>query len=404
MPEVDNGTYAGRQAADALINSGWASRPGFVIALAIGGIATCSVVLALMAPAGVAVSLYDWGLAGYREESAHIVSTHIYRHSRSPDTWEVVVDVGGTQTIDVNHQGLFNQLIPNEAVVVRVVGDRVVAIRVGNRVLSNEDNLPWLIGLPGGIVGFLLLLVVNVRAARAGGLMAAGELVSGPGPGEPLWLLNVIAACVAAILVLGGFSIAVIEWMSGGTPPLPLVAGVLLGFTLVAGILALRTARQLGAQPLRGSRRASRALITAVIAAARAGKWEVEFVGDGRMPKDLVLERLDGSALDRIDGAIEAASRTRPVDVSIAWYPWVGGGRSRRNTMVFNVKHEHGRCVATLDEHPEVTASSETFEGLADAIGKSMPLDVLTDKDVITWDRTLTETGYVEVGADQTAL
>ena len=403
----ENSTRALKQLGNALSSSNVLARPVVAIPLSVVCLAVCWVVLSLMAPAGLAVTAYQWGLASYREKSAHIVSTKIYPHAKSVDAWEVVVGVEGvegTQTIDVNHQELFSELIPNEAVVARLVSAHVVAIRVSGRLLTADDNLPWLIGLPGGILGSLLFLMLNVRAARAGGLMNPEALLSAPASGAGLRTLYRIAGIVAGILFFSGFTIGAFELWAGPTPPWPLVAGVLAGYTVGGWLLSARMSRLEAVEAGLGPRRVTGALITALITPAKGGRWDVECVGDGRMPADLTVDALDGPALTRIDTAIAASRKSRPIEVSYAWYPWGAkpGNRTHHDSMIFNVKHDHGRFVATLDERPEVTASSETFDGLADAIAKATAPEPLTDKDVVTWDRTLTQTGFVEAGADET--
>lgn len=360
-----------------------------------------------MAPAGLAVTSYQWGLVAFREKSAHIVGTQVHHHSKSADAWEVVIDVEGLegmQTIDVNHQELFSELIPNEAVVARLVTGHVVAIRVSNRVLTAEDNLPWLIGLPGGILGSLLFLVLSVRGARAGGLMNPEALSSAPASGTGLRALYRIAGIAGGILVFGGFTIGAYELWAGAPPPWPLVAGVLAGYTAAGWLLSARMSRLEPVEAALRPRRITAPLITALITPAKGSKWDVEFVGDGRMPPDLTVDALDGPALTSIDIAIAGARKSRPIEVSYAWYPWEArhGSHTQHDSMIFKVKYDHRRFVATLDEHPEVTASSETFDGLAEAIASATAPEPLTDKDVVTWDRTLSQTGYVAANADET--
>jgi hypothetical protein len=147
-------------------------------------------------------------------------------------------------------------------------------------------------------------------------------------------------------------------------------------------------------------------LITVLVAPTKGGRWDVSFIGDEPLPKDFTVGAISQTALRSIDTLIAAAYKTRPVDVSLAWYPQASkrGGHSRRGAMTFNVQHQAGRFTATLDGHPETTASSPTFEGLASALfavkaaSGSEPAEWC-----ITWDRTLTAAGFVETDPETTA-
>lgn len=127
----------------------------------------------------------------------------------------------------------------------------------------------------------------------------------------------------------------------------------------------------------------------------------MSFIGDGRVPKDLAVSALDEAALNRIETLIADTHKPRPVDVSFAWYPWESKGRrgSRSEFMVFMTQRQHGDYVATLDGRSDITASSPAFEGLSTAIETVMASQGATGAQhlqaCITWNRTLTDFGYV---------
>ncbi|HEV2033560.1 MAG TPA: hypothetical protein VGU71_05095, partial [Candidatus Dormibacteraeota bacterium] len=141
--------------------------------------------------------------------------------------------------------------------------------------------------------------------------------------------------------------------------------------------------------------------ITALVVRAKNGQWDVSFIGDGRVPKDLTVSALDEAAINRIETLIADTHKSRPVDVSFAWYPWEskGGRGSHGEFMIFMTQHEHGDYVATLDGRPEITTSSPTFEGLSTAIETVLASQGAIDPQhleaCITWNRTLTTWGYV---------
>jgi hypothetical protein len=362
--------------------------------------AACGVGLALIGGDALAATEYQWGFAGYRDSPAQVVDTYVRRHVRSGNTFEVVLDAGGggRRTIDVQHQPLFDQLSPGEKVEERLVGDRVVAIRAGNGVLPIDDNLAWLIGLPGGILLGLILLVMGIRAGVA--KRAASE-----GP-ETLLLMPAVALGGSGILI------GLVDQFTVATPGLPFVAAV-VAVSLLGGVaFSIRMARM--ATVLAGRvngttaprRRKARAneLVTALIVSAKGSGWDVSFIGDGAVPKDLVVTNLDDRALKLIELQVADAMKRRPIDVSFAWYPWEPkGDRSRSDFRIFDARQESARYTATLDGSPEVTASSPTFEGLAAAIEAVMAAQPDAElpplQACITWNRTLTAEGYEQAAA-----
>jgi hypothetical protein len=152
-----------------------------------------------------------------------------------------------------------------------------------------------------------------------------------------------------------------------------------------------------------GSAVSSDNLITALILPAKNGQWDVSFIGDGNLPKDLTLSSLDEAAVSQIENLIADTTKSRPVDVSFAWYPWdsKSGRGSGGDFMIFMTQHKPGEYVATLDGRP-TTALSKTFEGLASAIESALAAQSLagdsTLQACITWNRTLTNWGYVHAG------
>jgi hypothetical protein len=142
-------------------------------------------------------------------------------------------------------------------------------------------------------------------------------------------------------------------------------------------------------------------LVTALIVHDRGRRWGVSFIGDNPLPKDTILAGLNEDALRWLDVRIASTHKRRPVDVSFAWYPWESKhGSAQREFMIFEAHHEPGRYLVALDGRPEVTASSPTFEGLAEAIEAAMAgqpaADLPTFQACITWDRTLTPAGYTQ--------
>jgi hypothetical protein len=365
--------------------------------------AVCLVGLALIWGGAAAAAEYQWGLTGYNEAQARVVDTYVLRHGRSADTWKVVLDSNGTsQTIDVQHQQLFNDLKPGQTVQERLVMNRVVAIRAGAHVLPIEDNVAWMIGLPGGILLGLLLLVLGLRAGLAKGFTTGKWIESYQQStfGLPEGLLFLAFAA----LVLTGLSVGLLEFVTGSTAPLPIVTLLLAAFTFGGAVLSVRMVRMARVPGDRTPRRGIGDLITVLVVPAKGGVWDVSFIGDEPVPKDFTVGAISETALRSIDTLIAATRKSGPVDVSIAWFPQESnrGRHSRSGAMIFNVHHQSGRFTATLDGNPETTASSPTFEGLASA--------VLTVKGelgsepaewCITWDRTLTAAGFVE--SDTTA-
>jgi hypothetical protein len=361
--------------------------------------AVCGVGLALIGGDALAATTYQWGFAGYREAPAQIVDAYVHRHGRSSDTFEVVLDAdGGRRTIEVQHQPLFDQLSPGQKVEERLVGDRVVAIRVGNGVLPIDDNLAWLIGFPGGVLLGLILLVMGIRAGVAKRPASEGR--------ETLLLMPAVA--------LGGSGIVIglVDQFMAATPGLPFVAAVvavsLLGgiaFSIrMAGMATVLAGRVDGTTAPRKRNSGANDLVTALIVSAKAGGWDVSFIGDGAVPKDLVVTNLDDRALKLIELQVADAKKRRPIDVSLAWYPWEHkGGRSKTDFRIFDVRQESALYTATLDGSPEVTASSTTFEGLASAIEAVMAAQPEAElpplQACIIWNRTLTDEGYEQAAA-----
>jgi hypothetical protein len=361
--------------------------------------AACGVGLALIGGDALAATEYQWGFAGYREAPAQVVDTYVRRHGRSGDTFEVVLDSdGGRRTIDVQHQPLFDRLSPDEKVEERLVGDRVVAIRAGNGVLPIDDNLAWLIGLPGGILLGLILLVTGIRAG-----VAKRPAYEGP---ETLLLMPAVA--------LGGSGIVIglVDQVTAATPGLPFVAAV-VAVSLLGGVaFSIRMARMAtilagrvdGTTAPRKRKARTNELVTALIVSAKGSGWDVSFIGDGAVPKDLVVTNLDNRALKLIELQVADAKKRRPIDVSFAWYPWEPkGGRSKSDFRIFDARQESARYTATLDGSPEVTASSPTFEGLAaatEAVMAAQPEAELPPLQAcIIWNRTLTAEGYEQAAA-----
>src|SRR6266851_2265682 len=372
--------------------------PSLVIGIGLLLTAGCSVALALIWGDGVAAVAYQWGLASPREAPAQVVNTITTYRRRSGTLRQVVLLVdGGRETINVHDGELFRQLAPGEPIRERIVADRVVAIRAGAQELQIEDNLNWLIGLVGGILLGVAVLVIGIRTGLANGFFSRGA-IGYPGAAGGPELLVILASFA---LVVSGVSIGVVEWVTNGVPPLPVVASVIAAFTVAGGFLLIRAKRTNRALGEVGSRVTSGELITAMIGNAKNGGWDVSFIGDGRVPKDVTLSTLDGAALNRIENLIADAHKSRPVDVSFAWYPWEskGGRGSRGEFMIFLTERKHGEYVATLDGRPEVTASSPTFEGLSTAIETAMASQDEADPQhlqaCIAWNRTLTNFGYV---------
>lgn len=375
--------------------------PALVAGLGVLVAAGFSVAFALIWADGFAAVGYQWGLAGYREAPAHVVDAYTTRGRNS--SRQVVLDANGSrQTIRVQDRDLFSRLKVGEAVRERIVNDRVVAIRVGANELPIEDNLAWLVGLPGGILTGVLVFVMGIRAWLAKGFITRGGLASWQAStaGLPEGLMFV----AVVVLVFSALSITVIEWVTSGHPPFPVVASVIVAFTIAGVLLSIRMVRMTRARGVSGSRATSGELITSLIVPAKNGQWDVSFIGDGPVPKDLTLSTLDEAAVTRIETLIADAYKSRPVDVSFAWYPWEsnGGRGSHGEFMVFMTKHQQGEYVATLDGRPEVTASSKTFEGLSNAIETVMASQGAADAQhlqaCITWNRTLTTFGYVHSG------
>jgi hypothetical protein len=372
--------------------------PSLVIGLGLLLIAGCSVGFALIWGDSVAAVAYQWGLASPREAPAQVVNTFTIYRRRSGTLRQVVLLVAGSrETINLHDGDLFRKLAPGEPIRERIVADRVVAIRVGAQELQIEDNLQWLIGLVGGILLGVAVLVIGIRSGLANGFFSRGA-IGYPGSAGGPELLVILASFA---LVLSGFSIGVVEWVTNGVPPLPVVASIIAAFTIAGGVLLTRAKRTNQALGEIGSALSSGDLITALIVPAKKGGWDVSFIGDGRVPKDLTVSTLDEGALNTIENLIADTHKKRPVDVSLAWYPWdpKGGRGSRGDFMIFLTQHQHGEYVATLDGRPEVTASSPSFEGLSAAIEAVMARSGDPDPQhleaCITWNRTLTNFGYV---------
>jgi hypothetical protein len=372
--------------------------PSQLIGLDLLLIAGCCVALALIWGDSVAAVAYQWGLASPRESPAQVVNTSTTYRPRSGTLRQVVLLVNGSrETINVHDGELFRTLAPGEPIRERIVADSVVAIRVGGKELQIEDNLQWLIGLVGGILLGVAVLVIGIRTGLANGFFSRGAIGYPGAVGGPELL--VILASFA--LVLSGFSIGGVEWVTNGVPPWPVVASIIAAFIVAGGVLLIRAKRTNQALGEIGSALSSGDLITAMIVPAKKGGWDVSFIGDGKVPKDLVLNTLDEAALSTIENLIADIHKKRPVDVSFAWYPWEskGGRGSPGKFMIFLTEHKHGEYVATLDGRPEVTTSSPTFEGLSTAIETAMASQGEADPQhlqaCITWNRTLTNFGYV---------
>jgi hypothetical protein len=375
------------------------NRPPVMGLIGVTFAAACGVGLALIGGDALVATEYQWGFAGYREAPAQVVDTYVRRHVRSGDTFEVVLDTNvGRRTIDVQHQPLFDQLSPGEKVEQRLVGDRVVAIRARNGVLPIDDNLAWLIGLPGGILLGLILLVMGIRTGVA-------KRPASEGP-ETLLLMPAVA--------LGGSGIVIglVDQFMAATPGLPFVAAV-VAVALLGGVaISIRMARMATilagrvdgtTAPRKGKARANE-LVTALIVSAKGSGWDISFIGEGAVPKDLVVTNLEYRALKLIELQVADAKKRRPIDVSFAWYPWEPkGGRSKGDFRIFDVRQESALYTATLDGSPEVTASSTTFEGLAaaiEAVVAAQPEAELPPLQAcIIWNRTLTTEGYEQAAA-----
>jgi hypothetical protein len=372
--------------------------PSLVIGIGVLLIAGCSVVVALIWGDGVAAVAYQWGLASPREAPAQVVNTITTYRRRSGTLRQVVLLVDGNrETINLHDGELFHKLAPGEPIRERIVADRVVAIRVGAQELQIEDNLNWLIGLVGGILLGVAVLVIGIRTGLANGFFSRGA-IGYPGSAGGPELLVILASFALGVT---GISIGVVEWVTNGVPPLPVVASIIAASTIWGGFLLIRAKRTNQALGEVGSRVTSGELITALIVPAKKGGWDVSFIGDGRVPKDLVLNTLDAGALSTIENLIADIHKKRPVDVSFAWYPWEskGGRGSRGEFMIFLTEHKDGEYIATLDGRPEVTASSPTFEGLSTAVETAMASQGEADPQhlqaCIAWNRTLTNFGYV---------
>ena len=345
--------------------------PALVIGLGLLVVAGFSVAFALIWGDGVAAVTYRWGLAGYRDAPAKVVDA--YTTSGRTTSHRVVLNSNGSrQTIRVYDTELFRKLAPGDAVRERLVTDRVVALRVGSNELPIEDNLAWLIGIPAGILTGVLVLVMGIRAGLAKGFISRGAMESyqTSTAGLPEGLMFI----VVVVLFFSALSITVIEFVTFRPPPFPVVASVIAASTVAGVLLSIRMVRVTRALGEVGSRLTSGELITALVVRAKNGQWDVSFIGDGRVPKDLTVSALDEAAINRIETLIADTHKSRPVDVSFAWYPWEskGGLGSRGEFMIFMTQHEHGDYVATLDGRPEITASSPTFEGLSTAIEAAM--------------------------------
>jgi len=373
--------------------------PSLVIGLGLLLIAGCCVVLALIWGDSVAAVAYQWGLASPREAPAQVVKTiTIYRRRMGTQRQVVLLVDGSRETINLHDGELFRKLASGEPIRERIVADRVVAIRAGAQELQIEDNLNWLIGLVGGILLGVAVLVIGIRTGLANGFSSRGAIGYPGSVGGPE--LQLILASFA--LVVSGVGIGVVEWVTNGVPPWPVVASIIAASTVWGGFLLIRAKRTNQALGEVGSRVTSGELITALIVRAKDAQWDVSFIGDGRVPKDLTVSTLDEAALSTIDNLVADTHKKRPVDVSFAWYPWEeskGRRGSRGEFMSFMTEHKNGEYVATLDGRSEVTASSPTFEGLSNAIEKVMASQGAEDPEhleaCITWNRTLTNFGYV---------
>ncbi|HET6309919.1 MAG TPA: hypothetical protein VFH00_02810 [Candidatus Nitrosotalea sp.] len=385
-----------------MVSTDWAP-PAFLVGVGMLLIAVCCVVVALIWGDCFAAVEYQWGLAGNREAPAQVVNTITTYHRRGGTTRQVVLKAdGSTQTIQVHDGELFGKLARGTPVRELLVTDRVVAIRMGAQELPIEDNLQWLVGMLAGIVLGVAVLIGGIRAGHANGFFTRGAIASyqSTSKGRPEGIVFV----GSAVLFLSAFSIVLIEFVTGGVPSLPVVASVISAVGIGGGTLAIRMARMVGTLDERASLSRSGQLITALIVRAKNGQWDVSFIGNGPVPKDLTLGTLDEAALNTIANLIAHTNNSRPVDVSFAWYPWESkSGRGPHGEfMIFTAQHQQDEYVATLDGRPEVTASSPTFEDLSTAIETVMTGQGDADPQhlqaCITWNRTLTNFGYVHSG------
>jgi hypothetical protein len=375
--------------------SSGSSPPSLIVGLGLLLIAGCGVGLALIWGDSVAAVEYQWGLTGSREAPAQVVNTATTYRRRSGTLRQVVLLVDARRVAINLHDGeLFGKLAPGEPVRERLVTDRVVAIRVGAEELQIEDNLQWLFGLVGGILLGVAVIVIGIRTGLASGSFTPATGLAGG--------LEGVMLIASFALVLSGFSIGVVEWVTNGVPPWPIVASVISAFAIAGGVLLIRGIRTSRALGDIGSALRAGELITALISPAKKGGWDVSFIGDGRVPKDLIVSALDEAAISRIETLIADTHSSRPVDVSFAWYPWEPKGGSRSDFMIFMTQHQQREYVATLDGRPDLTVSSPTFEGLSTAIETVMAGQGDADPQhleaCITWNRTLTTFGYAHSG------
>jgi hypothetical protein len=218
-------------------------RPLVACGLGVLVAAASFLVLALIGGDSAAAVEYQWGMAGYTETPAQVVETYVQHHTKNPDAWKVVLAAeGARQTIEVQHQPLFNDLTAGQTVHERLVMNRVVAVRAGGQVLAIDDYLAWLLGLPGGILLGLMLLILGVRAGLAKGFNKSTAMRSylASTAGRPEGVLFV--ACLA--FFFSGVSIGVIEQFTAATPPFGVVAFVLAAFTVVGAALSVRMVRR----------------------------------------------------------------------------------------------------------------------------------------------------------------
>src|SRR5258708_39261975 len=242
--------------------------PSLVIGIGLLLIAGCSVVLALIWGDGVAAVAYQWGVASPREAPAQVVNTITTYRRRSGTLRQVVILVeGGRKTINVQDVEVVRKLVPGEPIRERIVADRVVAIRVGGQELQIEDNLHWLVGLVGGILLGVAVLLIGIRTGLANGFFNRGAIGYPGSVGGPELL--VILASFA--LVVSGVSIGVVEWVTNGVPPLPVLASIIAASTIWGGFLLIRAKRTNQALGEVGSRVTSGERITAMIGNAKNG-------------------------------------------------------------------------------------------------------------------------------------
>jgi hypothetical protein len=215
-------------------------------------------------------------------------------------------------------------------------------------------------------------------------------------------------------VALGGSGIVIglVDQFTAATPGLPFV-GAVVAVSLLGGVaFSIRMARMAtvlagrvdGTTTPRKRKERANELVTALIVSAKGSGWDVSFIGDGAVPKDVVVANLDERALKLIELQVADANKRRPLDLTFAWYPWDSkGGRSERDFMIFDAREESGRYTANLDGSPEVTASSPTFEGLAAAIEAVMAAQPDPElpplQACITWNLTLTAAGYEQAPA-----